>query len=124
MTRDQASNGTRVGTEGDMGHIRLARLPATKRWEQVVGLLRAGGSFGQLAADTAAAEIKSQSGDSAPAYSVWLLTQLPLAARSQQFRERLVELGLDADAGQWDRVGSSGEEHVPVSCARVNSAKG
>jgi hypothetical protein len=86
-----------------MGHIRLARLPATKHWEQVVGLLRAGGSIGQLAAETAHAaenELQSAKGDPALAYSVWLLTQLPLAARSQQFRERLVELGFDANAGQ------------------------
>ena len=86
-----------------MGHIRLARLPATKRWEQVVGLPRTGSSIGQLAAETAHAaetELQSAKGDPALAYTVWLLTQLPLAARSQQFRERLVELGFEADAGQ------------------------
>jgi hypothetical protein len=87
----------------DMGHIRLARLPATKRWEEVVELLRAGGSISQLAAATAHAaetELQSAKGDPALAYTVWLLTQLPLAARSQQFRERLVELGFEVDAAQ------------------------
>jgi hypothetical protein len=86
-----------------MGHIRLAQLPVTKRWKQVVELLRAGSSIGQLADATAHAaetELQSAKGDPALAYAVWLLTQLPLAARSKQFRERLVELGFDADAGQ------------------------
>ena len=86
-----------------MGHIRLARLPVTKRWEQVIELLRAGGSIAQLAAATAHAaetELQSAKGDPALAYTIWLLTQLPLAARSQQFRKRLVELGFEADAGQ------------------------
>jgi hypothetical protein len=81
-----------------MGHIRLARLPITKRWDQVVELLRVGGSIGQLAAATARAaetELQSAKGDKALAYTVWLLTQLPLAARSLHFRERLAELGFD-----------------------------
>jgi len=84
-----------------MGHIRLARLPQTKRWEQVVERLRVGGSIGDLAAATAHAaetELQSAKGDPALGYTVWLLTQLPLAARSQQFRERLAELGFEAGA--------------------------
>lgn len=86
-----------------MGHIRLARLPRTKSWEQVVELLRDGGSTGELAAATAHAaetELWSSKGDPALAYTVWLLTQLPLAARSQQFGERLGELGFEAGAEQ------------------------
>jgi hypothetical protein len=84
-----------------MGHIRLARLPVTKRWDQVVELLRVGGSIGQLAAATARAaetELQSAKGDKALAYTVWLLTQLPRAARSQHFRERLSELGFEANS--------------------------
>jgi hypothetical protein len=86
-----------------MGHIRLGRLPSTKRWDQVVELLRVGGSIGELAAATANAaesEFQAAKGDPALAYVVWLLTQLPLAARSQQFAARLVELGFDAGAEQ------------------------
>jgi hypothetical protein len=86
-----------------MGHIRLGRLPETKRWEQVIALLRVGGSIGDLAAATAhAAETELQSATSDPglAYTVWLLTQLPLAARTPQFRERLAELGFEAGAEQ------------------------
>ena len=41
-----------------MGHIRLGRLPATKRWEQVVELLHAGGDRDLAAATTHAAELQ------------------------------------------------------------------
>jgi hypothetical protein len=86
-----------------VGHIRLGRLPSSKRWSQVVELLRVGGSVAELAAataDAAESEFQSAKGDPALAYVVWLLTQLPLAARSQHFAARLVELGFDAGAEQ------------------------
>jgi hypothetical protein len=65
---------------------------------QVVELLRIGGNVGELAeatAHAAEAEFKSASGDPALRYTVWLLTQLPLAARSPQFAARLGELGFE-----------------------------
>ena len=84
-----------------MGHIRLGKLPAGKRWTQVVELLQVGGGVSQLADATARAaetELKSAKGDPALAYTVWLLTQLPIAARSPQFAARLRELGFDRGA--------------------------
>jgi hypothetical protein len=84
-----------------MGHIRLGRLPKSRRWKQVVGLLSAGSSVGELAAavaDAAENELQSAKGDPGLAYAVWLLTQLPLAARSQHFSARLGELGFDQGA--------------------------
>lgn len=86
-----------------MGHLRLGKLPAGKKWKQVVELLRVGASVGELAASTADAaekELDEAKGDPALAYTVWLLTQLPLAARSPQYRERLVELGFETGADQ------------------------
>ena len=86
-----------------MGHIRLGRLPKSRRWEQVVGLLRVGAGIGELAAaiaDAAEGELQSAKGDPALAYAVWLLTQLPLAARSPHFAARLGELGFDKGAEQ------------------------
>lgn len=86
-----------------MGHIRLGRLPATKPWKKVVELLRTNSDMGVLANATAHAaenEMHSAKGDPALAYTVWLLTQLPLAARSDQYRERLGELGFDPGAEQ------------------------
>ena len=81
-----------------MGHIRLSRLPATKPWKKVVELLRANSDIGALANATAHAaenELQSAKGDPALAYTVWLLTQLPLAAQSDRDHERLGELGFD-----------------------------
>jgi hypothetical protein len=68
-----------------MGHIRLGRLPATKKWQQVVALLSDGASLEQIAGASAeAAEISLGHAQHDPALvqSFWLLTQLPLAARS------------------------------------------
>ena len=81
-----------------MGHLRLGILPRGLRWKQVVELLRTGGNVGELAeatAHAADAEFRSASGDPALHYTVWLLTQLPHAARSPQFVVRLGELGFN-----------------------------
>ena len=86
-----------------MGHIRLGRMPTSRRWRQVVELLRLGGTVPELAAATAHAaesDLKSAKGDPTLAYTVWLLTQLPLAARSPRFAVRLGELGFDVGAEQ------------------------
>jgi hypothetical protein len=86
-----------------MGHIHLGHLPASRRWNEVVELLRVGGGIAELAEATARAaetELDSAKGDPALAYTVWLLTQLPLAARSPQFAARLGELGFDRGAEQ------------------------
>jgi hypothetical protein len=81
-----------------MGHILLGHLPAGKRWDEIVQLLRFGGPSAELADATAHAaekELEGAKGDPALVQAVWLLTQLPLAARSSQFAARLVELGLE-----------------------------
>lgn len=86
-----------------MGHIRLGRLPATRPWKKVVALLESGADVAALADATALAaenELRSAQGDPALAYTVWLLTQLPLAARSGRFAEDLRSLGFDAGAEQ------------------------
>ena len=86
-----------------MGHLLLGRMAATKRWKEVVELLRGGSSVAELADATAHAaesELQSAKGDPGLGYTVWLLTQLPLAARSPQFAARLGELGFDAGSEQ------------------------
>ena len=86
-----------------MGHLRLGILPKGKRWNQVVELLGSTGDVANLAAATALAaeaELEAAKGDPALAYTVWLLTQLPLAARSPQFSARLGELGFEAGSEQ------------------------
>ena len=58
------------------------------------------GELANATAHAAEAEFKSAGSDPALTYTVWLLTQLPLAARSPQFAARLQELGFEKDADQ------------------------
>jgi len=80
-----------------MGHIRLGDLPRTRRWQEVVGLVAGGASVGDVAAATAlAAEsgLATAATDPGLVESVWLLTQIPVAARRDDYVERLRECGL------------------------------
>lgn len=86
-----------------MGHLRLGPLPKTREWSAVVAKLGAGADVADLAAATATAAekaLESAKADPGLGYAVWFLTQLPLAARSDQFADRLVELGFSAGANQ------------------------
>ena len=80
-----------------MGHIRLGDLPRTRKWQQVVGLLEVGAGAAQLAnATISAAErgLMYAAGDAGVVESVWLLMQIPLAARSDDFAGTLRQSGL------------------------------
>jgi hypothetical protein len=69
----------------------------------VVEPLRVGGSVVDLAgavADAAEMELDRANGDPGLGYTIWLLTQLPLAARMPNFSARLAELGFDRAAEQ------------------------
>ena len=81
-----------------MGHIHLGRLPKTRPWNAVIDLLRAGASTADIAKATAKAAENSlapAASDPAIRHAFWLLTQLPLAARSTDFAARLKELKID-----------------------------
>jgi len=72
-----------------MGHTRLGELPRTRRWGEVVDLLACGASTAQLAnATITAAErgLNLAAEDKALVETVWLLTQLPLAARAKDLK--------------------------------------
>jgi len=84
-----------------MGHIRLGELPRTRKWEPVVELIkRDGGADAVAAAAIAAAEtaFKQAAEDEGLGRALWLLTQLPLAARSANYLDRLRTIGLSVDA--------------------------
>jgi len=94
-----------------MGHIRLGDLPRTRKWQQVVGLIEGGAGTAQVAnATIAAAErgLAFAARDKGLVETIWLLTQLPLAARSGNFADGLRQCGLDvSDApGLMEVVGS------------------
>lgn len=81
-----------------MGHIRLGDLPRTRKWSQVVGLIAGGASAAQVAnATITAAErgLASASNDKGLVDTIWLLTQLPLAAKSDNFAASLRKCGLN-----------------------------
>ena len=80
-----------------MGHVRLGRLPATRKWQQVVSLLARGAPLGQIAgasAEAAENSLEHARRDPALLQAFWLLTQIPLAARSPDFSGSLLRLGL------------------------------
>ncbi len=81
-----------------MGHIRLKQLPASRPWRQVVALLGDEGATLETiaaASDQAAeAALHAARGDPGLGHSLWLLTQIPLAARSGDFDRALQHLGI------------------------------
>ena len=85
-----------------MGHIRLGELPRTRKWSQVVGLIRGGAGTAQVAnATITAAErgLGCAAKDKGVIETIWLLTQLPIAARSDDFAAALRECGLKVSDG-------------------------
>lgn len=80
-----------------MGHIRLGILPKTRKWREVVDLLRIGADLEAVAgtaAEAAESSLQSAANDPAFLHAFWLLTQLPLAARGPDFVKDLRNLGL------------------------------
>ncbi|MBO6716750.1 MAG: hypothetical protein JJ913_02200 [Rhizobiaceae bacterium] len=97
-----------------MGHVRLGRLPATRKWNEVVALLGERAPVGDIAgasANAAEASLSAARDDPALLHAFWLLTQLPLAARSGDFERALADLGLDvpANPGLSDLAGAVAE---------------
>ncbi|NQT19504.1 MAG: hypothetical protein HQ592_07355 [Planctomycetes bacterium] len=81
-----------------MGHTRLGDLPRTRKWQEVVGLIEGGAGTAQIAnATITAAErgLNLAAEDKGLVETVWLLTQLPLAAKSNDFAAALRSAGLD-----------------------------
>src|SRR5688572_18671682 len=84
-----------------MGHLRLGRLPKTKRWQEVVGLLettpddtlRIAGTTLQ-AADVA---LREAARNPALGHAFWLLVRIAEASRSSDFARELTRLGLPSD---------------------------
>lgn len=81
-----------------MGHIRLGRLPRSREWKQVVALIEGGAGTAQLANATITAAEKGlnlAAQDKGLVETIWLLTQMPLAARQHDFSAALRDAGLD-----------------------------
>jgi hypothetical protein len=84
-----------------MGHIRLGELPRTRKWRQVVGLIEGGAGTAQVANATihaAEAGLSFAAEDKGVVETIWLLSQLPLAARCGDFSQALQGCGLNVSA--------------------------
>ena len=80
-----------------MGHIRLGVLPKSRKWQQVVGLLRSGADIDEVADAAALAaerDLARASKDPLFHFVAKLLVELPLAARAPGFSNYLDQLGL------------------------------
>jgi hypothetical protein len=80
-----------------MGHIRLGNLPRTRKWQEVIELIRGGADAAQVANASVRAAEKGLAGifhDRGVVHAVWLLMRLPEAARGPRFADGLRDLGL------------------------------
>ena len=80
-----------------MGHQRLGTLPGSRKWQPVVQLIAGGADVKDIAAATSAAaedQMQDASNDPAVQHAVWLMTQIPTAARKEDFPSELRKLGL------------------------------
>lgn len=80
-----------------MGHQHLGTLPGSRKWRQVIALISGGADVEDVAAETSAAaesQMADASNDPAVKRAVWLLTQIPIAARNDDFAAELRKLGL------------------------------
>ena len=111
-----------------MGHIRLGKLPRSKRWQEVLDLIGGSASSAAVAGatlDAADQELSSAANDPGVLRAFWLLTQLPDAARSEDFGEALRALGLNvSDAPTTTDVATAFTEavdqHVDGARARTD----
>ena len=98
-----------------MGHIRVGTLPGTRRWRQVVGIIADESSgVGAIAAATMKAAEKGleiAATDEGMRHSIWLLAQITLAAKEDDFSAALGRIGVDVPDGPsvFDIVGGFSE---------------
>jgi hypothetical protein len=83
-----------------MGHVRLGRLPTTRRWGDVVDLLRLSSAeeVGAVALATLQASerrLQELGGDPSLTYCFWLVTRLASASRGTDFTGAVAELGIE-----------------------------
>ena len=80
-----------------MGHVRLGTLPKTREWRAVVQLISDGADVAQVADATFIAADKAferMADDPGFNESVWLLTQLGIAAKKDNPRDHLESVGI------------------------------
>jgi hypothetical protein len=84
-----------------MGHSQIAPPPITRKWREVVLLITFGAGAEEVAAAASAAmegALGAAAHDPAVRHAFWLLTQVPTAAKSDDFPGELRRLGVYAGA--------------------------
>jgi hypothetical protein len=81
-----------------MGHIRVGMLPKYPRWTTVMGVLADTDVPTSTVADKvlegAKETLVSESAQSSISYCIWLLAQLTIAARGDEFKDDIARLGI------------------------------
>ena len=80
-----------------MGHSRLESLPDTSPWRRVVGFIAGDADVGVVADATMEAAqrgLEIADGDEGLKQTFWLLSQITLAARQDDFSAALKEIGI------------------------------
>ena len=122
-----ARSGSGAGAAAD-GSLLLGVLPRTRDWKAVVQLLREGAAVDEIAAASARAaesSLPDLARDETLVRSLWLLTQIPRAARSADFVGALQHLDLHTsrDPGLIDIVSAvieSVDRHVARAGRRTD----
>jgi len=87
-----------------MGHIRLGRLPKTKPWQRVFGILDGSdvdpAQLSNAVLGAARKELAGLKGDEAVSYCFWVLARVATAARSPDFASELRRLGIPSEGVQ------------------------
>jgi hypothetical protein len=82
-----------------MGHNRTGRLPKTRRWKQVVGLLALpsldAAAVARASALAAEQRLRRLANDPTLVHCFWILTRLATAARQPDFVHALAEIGIE-----------------------------
>lgn len=97
-----------------MGHIRLGLLPSTKKWRRIVGYIGCGAAAPQIATatlDAAEKGLEAAHKDVGVVETIWLLMQLPHAARTDDFAAGLRACGLTVsdEPGLMEVIGAAVE---------------
>ncbi|MCK6619732.1 MAG: hypothetical protein L6Q94_04505 [Calditrichia bacterium] len=98
-------------SEGVMGHNFHRNLPLYPKWKKVIRLLEEGAGIPEIAAATIDASregVEELIKDRCSIYALWLLTQIPSAASSEDFPQRLQQLNLPVseDPNLFDIMGA------------------
>ena len=101
-----------------MGHQHLLKLPKSREWQAVVGLIAGGAAVTEIAAATSRAAERSMieaANDDTVRQSFYLLTQLTIAGKHPDFTVRLRRIGINvSDEPDLIEIGSAMMDAIDI----------